>query len=86
MFHYQTKLSDIMKFLGIPDYDENNHSNPSLSYYLLYFDESEDVDENTMFNISKLMMTLKGRKRLSFITLKSLKMIFSLALKNFTLK
>lgn len=78
----QFQLNDIISFSIIPEYDENNHSNFSLSYYNLFFDECENVEENSAFNVSRLMTTLVGRKRLTFITVKSLKMIFSSALKN----
>lgn len=82
MSPFQIRANDVINFSGNPGYDEIHHLNSSLAYYLLFNDRIQNIEADSIFSISKLITSLEGEKRLPFITIKSLKKIFSNAIKN----
>lgn len=82
MSPFQIRTDEIIHFLGCPYYDETNHLNASLGYYLLYWDKSRKLENGSKYTLSNLMISLQGHERLPFITIKALKTIFSNAIKN----
>lgn len=80
----QIRVDDVINFSRNSSYDIYHHCNSSLAYYLLFFDNMQNIGEDSNFSISRLISSLQGENRLPFITTKSLKIIFSSALKNLT--